>query len=63
MVSKCLGVVMRKSTNKAFIEEQLAVIFSSVDHQSQTEREGCARGFGFCASSHLDQVPSKQKIE
>lgn len=59
MVSKCLGVVLRKSTNKAFIEEQLAIVFNNVDHTSQTEREGCARSFGFAASSHLDQVIEK----
>lgn len=56
MVSKCLGVVLRKSTKKEFLEQQLDVLFMSVDHNSQTEREGCAKGYGFCASSHLDLV-------
>lgn len=56
MVSKALGVVLRKSTKKEFLDEHLEIIFKSVKHTSQTEREGCARGFGFCASSHLDQV-------
>jgi len=56
MLSKCLGAVLRKSNNRAFIEEHLGKIFTSVSHTSQLEREGCARAFGFSASSHLDQV-------
>jgi hypothetical protein len=59
MLSKCLGAVLRKSTNKSFIEEHLNIAFASVDHASQVEREGCARCFGFCSSSHLDQVIEK----
>lgn len=59
MLSKCLGAVLRKSSNKAFIEEHLGLIFASVSHTSQIEREGCARAFGFSASSHLDQVIEK----
>jgi hypothetical protein len=59
ILSKCLGAVLRKSTNKAFIDEHLKIIFDSVDHTSQVEREGCARAFGFGASSHLDQVIEK----
>lgn len=56
MTSKCLGVVLRKSTNKAFIDEHMDLLFGNVDHNSQVEREGCARGYGFAASTHLDQV-------
>ena len=56
MVSKCIGVILRKSTNRAFIDEHLDIVFHSVDHQNQIQREGCARSFGFAASSHLDQV-------
>lgn len=56
MLSKCLGVVLRKSSNKAFITEHLSVIFASVDHTKQVEREGCARAYGFTAYSHLDLV-------
>lgn len=59
MVSKCLGVVMRKSSNKAFVSEKLSSVFSSVDHSNQIEREGCARALGFVASNHLDQVLEK----
>eukprot|EP00039_Didymoeca_costata_P018820 m.335101 g.335101 ORF g.335101 m.335101 type:complete len:1638 (-) comp17516_c0_seq1:85-4998(-) len=59
MLSKCLGAVLRKSSNRAFIEEHLDKIFGSVNHASQVEREGCARAFGFSASSHLDQVIEK----
>eukprot|EP00041_Stephanoeca_diplocostata_P036701 m.1350360 g.1350360 ORF g.1350360 m.1350360 type:complete len:1108 (+) comp24920_c0_seq2:247-3570(+) len=61
MLSKCLGVVLRKSSNKQFINEHLALMFQSVNHANQTEREGCARGFGFTAYSHLDLVLEKLK--
>ncbi|EDQ91217.1 uncharacterized protein MONBRDRAFT_31461 [Monosiga brevicollis MX1] len=56
MLSKCLGVVLRKSAKKDFIETHLDKVFLSVDHNSQVEREGCAKGIGFAASSHLDIV-------
>ncbi|KAJ8303306.1 hypothetical protein KUTeg_019702 [Tegillarca granosa] len=56
---KCLGVLMRKSTKKDFVNKHLDVIFNSVKHTDQTEREGCAISFGFCAASHLDAVLSK----
>lgn len=59
MLSKCLGVVLRKSSNKAFINDHLSLMFSNVNHANQTEREGCARGFGFTAYSHLDIVLEK----
>ncbi|XP_065915103.1 maestro heat-like repeat-containing protein family member 1 [Dysidea avara] len=53
---KCLGVVMRKSSHKKFVQDHLKLMFSSVKHYSQIEREGCAIGTGFCAASHLDMV-------
>ncbi|CAH1780505.1 unnamed protein product, partial [Owenia fusiformis] len=56
---KCLGIVLRKSTKKDFVNKQIDVIFSSVKHTSQTEREGCAIGLGFSATSHLDAVLAK----
>lgn len=56
---KCLGVVLRKIGTTDFIREHLNLIFSSVDHTNQTEREGCAVGVGFCAASHLDQCLMK----
>jgi hypothetical protein len=59
MLSKCLGVVLRKSSNKAFINDHLSLMFDFVNHANQVEREGCARGFGFTAYSHLDIVLEK----
>jgi hypothetical protein len=56
---KCLGMVMLKSSLKDFVTEHLQLMFSTVKHTSQDEREGCAFGYGFCASSHLDQVMIK----
>ena len=42
---KCLGMVMLKSSHKEFVQDHLSVIFSSVNHASQEEREvGGARG-------------------
>ncbi|PIK34373.1 putative maestro heat-like repeat-containing protein family member 1, partial [Apostichopus japonicus] len=56
---KCLGVIMRKLTRKQVIQNCLDQMFDSVKHTSQVEREGCAVGLGFCASSHLDQALAK----
>ena len=56
---KCLGVVLRKIGTTDFIREHLNLIFSTVDHNNQVQREGCAVGVGFCAASHLDQCLMK----
>eukprot|EP00118_Oscarella_pearsei_P020078 m.216312 g.216312 ORF g.216312 m.216312 type:complete len:1058 (+) comp39860_c0_seq3:99-3272(+) len=56
---KCIGVVLRKSTSRQFIHDHLALLFTSVDHSSQIEREGCAMALGFCATSHLDSAIEK----
>ncbi|XP_069113199.1 maestro heat-like repeat-containing protein family member 1 isoform X7 [Argopecten irradians] len=56
---KCLGVVMRKSNKKDFVNKHLDLIFSTIKHSDQTEREGCAIAMGFCAASHLDAVLTK----
>ncbi|XP_066933993.1 maestro heat-like repeat-containing protein family member 1 [Clytia hemisphaerica] len=56
---KCLGVILRKIGTTDFIREHLNLIFSTVDHNNQVEREGCAVGIGFCAASHLDQCLMK----
>ncbi|KAH9515723.1 Maestro heat-like repeat-containing protein member 1 [Bulinus truncatus] len=53
---KCLGIIMRKSTKKEFVEKHLELIFNTVKHQDQIEREGCAIAVGYTASSHLDTV-------
>ncbi|CAL1544099.1 unnamed protein product [Lymnaea stagnalis] len=53
---KCLGIVMRKSSKKDFVEKHLEIIFSTVKHLDQVEREGCAIAVGYTASSHLDTV-------
>lgn len=56
---RCLGVCMKKSTNKAFIRAKLDAIFAAVEHKEQSERDGCAVGIGYVASSHLDMVLEK----
>lgn len=56
---KSIGIVMRKSTKKDFVNKMLDQVFNTVKHTDQTEREGCAVCLGFCATSHLDAVLSK----
>lgn len=56
---KCIGIVMRKSTKKDFVNKMLDQVFGTVKHTDQTEREGCAVSLGFCATSHLDAVLTK----
>uniref|UniRef100_A0A2C9KZ46 Maestro heat-like repeat-containing protein family member 1 n=1 Tax=Biomphalaria glabrata TaxID=6526 RepID=A0A2C9KZ46_BIOGL len=53
---KCLGIIMRKSSKKDFVEKHLELIFNTVKHVDQIEREGCAIAVGYVASSHLDTV-------
>ncbi|XP_067055526.1 maestro heat-like repeat-containing protein family member 1 [Acropora muricata] len=53
---KCIGVVLNKVKNKDFVQNQLNIVFSSVKHGSQVEREGLAIGIGFSAGTNLDQV-------
>lgn len=36
---KCIGVLMRKSTHKQFVQKHLDMLFSTVKHSSQAERE------------------------
>ena len=36
---KCLGVVMRKATQRQFVQKLLDTIFATVKHSNQVERE------------------------
>ena len=36
---KCIGVMMRKSSHKQFVQKHLDMLFSTVKHSSQVERE------------------------
>lgn len=36
---KCLGVILRKSSHKQFVQSHLDMMFSTVKHASQIERE------------------------
>ena len=36
---KCLGVLMRKSTHKQFVQTHLDTMFATIKHTSQVERE------------------------
>ena len=37
-------------------------MFQSVNHTLQIERDGCAIGFGYCSSVHLDTVLQKLEV-
>lgn len=52
---KCIGLVLRKTNTSDFVREHLNLLFSTVDHTNEIEREGYAVAMGFCAASHLDQ--------
>ncbi|KAK3746766.1 hypothetical protein QZH41_013595 [Actinostola sp. cb2023] len=56
---KCFGIVLRKVKQNGFLQTQLGLIFSTIKHSSQEEREGCAIGVGFCAATNLDSVLTK----
>lgn len=51
-----MGIVLNKTTSKNTIDRQLDIIFNTVNHNNQNEREGCAVSFGYTASGHLDSV-------
>eukprot|EP01126_Amoeba_proteus_P067356 TRINITY_DN9930_c0_g1_i5.p1 TRINITY_DN9930_c0_g1~~TRINITY_DN9930_c0_g1_i5.p1 ORF type:complete len:1273 (-),score=291.41 TRINITY_DN9930_c0_g1_i5:204-4022(-) len=57
---KLLGVVLQNLTHKDFVKATLKAMFDSTDHSNEEERIGCAQGFGYAASSHLDFVLEEQ---
>ena len=48
---KCMGVILRKSTHKQFVQKHLDTMFATVKHTSQAERE-----VGVCESVNSDSV-------
>ncbi|KAG1682946.1 Maestro heat-like repeat-containing protein family member 1 [Nymphon striatum] len=63
MALKALGVVMRKTTNKQFINSAISTIFSSIKHTNYAEREGCAVCIGLAAGIHTDALLVKLEEE
>ncbi|KAK6055748.1 HEAT repeat protein [Cooperia oncophora] len=53
---RCLGTALSKIALKQFVVDHLMLMFKSTQHNIPTERQGCARGVGACASSHMDLV-------
>lgn len=53
---KILGAVMKKISNRQFINNALDGIFEAVQHSNPKERTGCAIAVGYCAATHLDVV-------
>lgn len=51
-----LGIVMKKVSNKQFVNVALDKIFEHVIHTHPQERDGCAVAVGYCGTSHLDAV-------
>ncbi|XP_039269337.2 maestro heat-like repeat-containing protein family member 1 [Styela clava] len=56
---KCMGVLLRLSTNKEFVEVSLTSLFQSIKQSELAEREGAGICLGYAASSHLDLTLSK----
>nr|CDJ91151.1 HEAT domain containing protein [Haemonchus contortus] len=53
---RCLGTALSKIALKSFVVDHLMLMFKSTQHNIPTERQGCARGVGACASTHMDLV-------
>ncbi|PIO71125.1 HEAT repeat protein [Teladorsagia circumcincta] len=53
---RCLGTALSKIALKSFVVDHLMLMFKSAQHNIPTERQGCARGVGACASTHTDLV-------
>ncbi|XP_069477987.1 maestro heat-like repeat-containing protein family member 1 isoform X2 [Ambystoma mexicanum] len=51
---KCIGTVLRISSNKDMVTKQLQELLATARYQEEAEREGLATGFGICSVSHLD---------
>eukprot|EP01137_Pigoraptor_chileana_P006839 Opistho-2@51650 len=56
---RCIGIVLKKTTDKTFLQVTLDTMIHSVDHTEPLEREGCALAFGYCAPTHADDVIDK----
>lgn len=56
---KQMGLILQKLNHKEFIKAQLSEIFLHCDHRDETERQGCAQAFGYCAATHLDMTLEK----
>eukprot|EP00004_Rigifila_ramosa_P005673 TRINITY_DN1633_c0_g1_i5.p1 TRINITY_DN1633_c0_g1~~TRINITY_DN1633_c0_g1_i5.p1 ORF type:complete len:1396 (+),score=325.85 TRINITY_DN1633_c0_g1_i5:37-4224(+) len=53
---RLIGLCMQKSTNKQFIRHHLDFLFTNVNHNRDSDRQGCAEAFGLAAVRHLDMV-------
>ncbi|XP_059496590.1 maestro heat-like repeat-containing protein family member 1 [Stegostoma tigrinum] len=56
---KCVGVVLRQTTDINVVRKQLVEVLHSVRHTEPLEREGVAVCIGFCAKTHLDVTLAK----
>jgi hypothetical protein len=57
---KLLGVIVQSVTHKDWIRKTLKTMFDTTDHSNEEEKLGCAQGFGYAASAHLDTVLEQQ---
>ncbi|XP_067937977.1 maestro heat-like repeat-containing protein family member 1 [Watersipora subatra] len=60
---KCMGIVLRKVQHKDFIQSQLELMFSEVDHTNTSEQEGLAIAYGYTAAAHFDVVLTKLELK
>lgn len=56
---KHLGLVLQKSNHKESIKNKLEYMLFTVNNNNDAERLGCAQGFGYCATTHLDMTLEK----
>lgn len=53
------GSLLSKIENRTILNNGIDFMLNQVNHQNDTERQGCAQGLGLCASVHLDVVLPK----
>ncbi|KAJ1195196.1 hypothetical protein NDU88_004477 [Pleurodeles waltl] len=51
---KCIGTVLRISSNKDMVSRQLQELLATARYQEEGEREGLASAIGICSVTHLD---------
>ncbi|CAI4226789.1 unnamed protein product [Auanema sp. JU1783] len=53
---RCIGTSLSKIASKPFVIDHFLMMFKSTQHNNATERQGCARGVGACASVHIETI-------
>ncbi|KAH9326058.1 hypothetical protein KI387_006236, partial [Taxus chinensis] len=61
LLHRCLGVLLQKIDNKAYVREKLDWMYKKANIADKTNRIGLAKGVGLVAATHLDTVLEKLK--